>query len=57
MIPLLVLPLVRYTVVNGLFLGFRSVNREVVEDRNTAAGAVEGATYIGIALFAVELLT
>jgi uncharacterized membrane protein YjfL (UPF0719 family) len=57
MIPLLVLPLVRYTVVNGLFLGFGSVNREVVEDRNTAAGLVEGATYVGIALFAVELLT
>jgi uncharacterized membrane protein YjfL (UPF0719 family) len=57
MIPMLALPLVRYTVVNGLFLGFGSVNREIVEDRNTAAGLVEGATYVGIALFAVELLT
>lgn len=57
MIPLLALPLVRYVVVNGLFLGFGSVNREIVEDRNPAAGLVEAATYVGIALFAVELLT
>jgi len=56
MIPVLALPLVRLVVVNGLFLGFGSVNREVVEDRNVAAGLVEAAAYVGIALFAVQLL-
>jgi uncharacterized membrane protein YjfL (UPF0719 family) len=56
MIPLLALPLVRILIVNGLFLGFGSVNREVVEDRNAAAGLVEGASYVGIALFAIHLL-
>lgn len=57
MIPLLALPLVRWVVVNGLLLGFGNVNREIVEDRNPAAGLLEGATYVGIALFAVHLLT
>jgi uncharacterized membrane protein YjfL (UPF0719 family) len=56
MIPLLALPLVRLLIVNGLFLGFGSVNREVVEDRNAAAGLVEGASYVGIALFAIHLM-
>jgi uncharacterized membrane protein YjfL (UPF0719 family) len=56
MIPVLALPLVRFVVVNGLFLGFGSVNREVAEERNTAAGLVEAAAYVGIALFAVDLL-
>ncbi len=56
MLPLLALPLVRLLVVNGLLLGFRNVNREVVEDRNAAAGLVEGAAYVGIALFALHLL-
>ena len=53
---LLALPLVRILIVNGLFLGFGSVNREVVEDRNAAAGLVEGASYVGIALFAIHLM-
>ncbi|MBI3856379.1 MAG: DUF350 domain-containing protein [Planctomycetes bacterium] len=56
MIPILILPLVRLVVVNGMFLGFGSVNREIVEDRNAAAGLVEAAAYIGTALFAVHLL-
>ena len=56
MSPVLALPLVRFVVVNGLFLGFGSVNREVAEERNTAAGLVEAAAYVGIALFAVHLL-
>lgn len=56
MTPLLALPLVRLIVVNGLFLGFGSVNREVVEDRNAAAGLVEATAYIGIALFVVQLI-
>jgi len=56
MIPLLALPLVRLVVVNGLFLGFGSVNREIVEDRNAAAGMVEASAYVGIALFAVHML-
>jgi hypothetical protein len=56
MIPLLALPLVRWVVVNGLFLGFGSVNREIVEDRNAAAGMVEASAYVGIALFAVHFL-
>ena len=56
MTPVLALPLVRFVVVNGLFLGFGSVNREVAEDRNAAAGLVEASAYVGIALFAVHLL-
>lgn len=56
MIPLLALPLARWVVVNGLFLGFGNVNREIEEDRNAAAGLIEAAAYVGIALFAVHLL-
>ena len=56
MTPLLALPLARWVVINGLFLGFGNVNKEVVEDRNAAAGLVEAAAYVGIALFAVHLL-
>lgn len=56
MSPLLALPLVRWIVVNGLFLSFGSVNREIVEDRNTAAGLVEAAAYVGSALFIVQLI-
>ncbi len=56
MIPLLGLPLVRLFLVNGLFLGFGSVNREIVEDRNTAAGLVEASAYVGAAVFAVHFL-
>jgi uncharacterized membrane protein YjfL (UPF0719 family) len=56
MIPLLALPLVRLLLVNGLFLGFGSVNREIVEDRNTAAGLVEASAYVGTALFAIHFM-
>ena len=56
MIPLLALPLVRLLLVNGLFLGFGSVNREIVEDRNAAAGLVEASAYVGTALFAVHFM-
>ena len=56
MTPILVLPLVRWVVVNGLFLGFGSVNREIIEDRNAAAGLVEASAYVGVALLAVHLL-
>lgn len=56
MSPLLALPLARWAVVNGLFLGFGSVNREIAEDRNPAAGMVEASSYVGIALFFVHLL-
>jgi uncharacterized membrane protein YjfL (UPF0719 family) len=56
LVPLLTFPLVRLVVVNGLILGFRDVNREIAEDRNVAAGLVEGAAYVGIALFALHLL-
>jgi len=56
MTPLLALPLARWTLVNGLILGFGNVNREVAEDRNPAAGLVEAAAYVGIALFAVHLI-
>ncbi|HVR86572.1 MAG TPA: DUF350 domain-containing protein [Planctomycetota bacterium] len=56
MTPLLALPLTRWLVVNGLILGWGSVNREVAEDRNSAAGLVEAAAYVGIALFAVHLI-
>jgi uncharacterized membrane protein YjfL (UPF0719 family) len=56
MIPLLALPLVRLLVVNGLLLGFGSVNREIVEDRNAAAGLVEASAYVGTALFAVHFM-
>ncbi|HLY12036.1 MAG TPA: DUF350 domain-containing protein [Planctomycetota bacterium] len=56
MTPLLALPLARWIVVNGLMLGFGSVNRQVAEDRNPSAGLVEAAAYVGIALFAVHLI-
>lgn len=56
MIPVLALPLIRWIVVNGLFLGFGSVNREIAEEKNTAAGLVEASAYVGTALFAVHLL-
>jgi len=56
LLPLGALPLVRWLVVDGLLLSFRNVNREVTEDRNAAAGLVEGAAYVGIALFVLHLL-
>lgn len=56
MTPIFALPLTRWLVVNGLILGFGSVNKEVSEDRNIAAGLVEAAAYVGIALFAVHLI-
>jgi len=56
MTPLLALPLTRWAVVNGLILGFGSVNRQVAEDRNPSAGLVEAAAYVGVALFAVHLI-
>jgi uncharacterized membrane protein YjfL (UPF0719 family) len=56
LLPLLTFPLVRLLVVNGLLLGFKDVNREITQDRNVAAGMVEGAAYVGIALFALHLL-
>ncbi len=56
LLPLAALPPVRWLVVNGLLLGRGNVNREIAEDRNPAAGAVEAAAYVGIALFALELL-
>lgn len=56
LIPLAALPLVRWAVAGGLLLGFRNLSREVVEDRNAAAGFVEAAAYVGIALFALNLL-
>jgi len=56
MTPIFALPLTRWLVVNGLILGFGSVNKEVSEYRNIAAGLVEAAAYVGIALFAVHLI-
>jgi uncharacterized membrane protein YjfL (UPF0719 family) len=56
LVPLAALPLVRWLVVDGLLLSFRNVNREVTEDRNAAAGFVEGAAYVGTALFVLHLL-
>jgi uncharacterized membrane protein YjfL (UPF0719 family) len=56
LLPLAALPIVRLLVVNGLLLGFGNVNREIAEDRNPAAGAVEASAYIGIALFFLEVL-
>lgn len=56
MVPLLALPLVRFVIVNGLFLGFASVNREIVEDRNAAAGLVEASAYVGAAVVAVHFM-
>ncbi len=56
MTPLLALPLTRWAVVNGLILGFGSVNRQVAEERNPGAGLVEAAAYVGVALFAVHLI-
>lgn len=56
MTPILALPLARWILVNGMILGFGSVNREIAEDRNPAAGLVEAAAYVGVALFAVHLI-
>lgn len=55
MAPLLALPFVRWVIVNGLLLGFGSVNREVSEDRSTPAGLVEGSAYLGLAFFVIHL--
>jgi len=55
MTPLLALPFVRWIVVNGLLLGMGNVNREVKEDRNAAAGLVEGSAYVGLAFFVIHL--
>ena len=56
MTPVLAMPLVRVFIAGGMFMGFGRLTREIVEDRNVAAGLVEGAAYVGIALFAVHLL-
>lgn len=56
LLPLAAFPLVRWLVVNGLLLSFKNVNREIVEDKNVAAGLVEASAYIGIALFVLHLL-
>ncbi len=56
MLPVLGLPLVRLLVVNGLLMGLGNVNREISEERNAAAGMVEGAAYVGVAVFALQLL-
>lgn len=56
LLPIAAFPLVRWGVVDGLLLSFKNVNREIVEDRNTAAGLVEGAAYVGMALFVLQLI-
>lgn len=56
LLPAALLPLVRWTVVDGLLLGFRRSDREIAEDRNLAAGALEAAAYLGVAAVLVVLL-
>ena len=56
LLPAALLPVVRWTVVNGLLLGFGSADREIAEDRNVAVGAVEAAAYLGVAAVLVILL-
>ena len=55
-LPAALLPLVRWTIVDGLLLGFRRADREVAEDRNLAVGALEAAAYIGVAAVLAVLL-
>lgn len=55
MVPLLALPFVRWVLVNGLLLGFGSVNKEVAEERSIPAGLVEGSAYLGLAFFVIHL--
>jgi uncharacterized membrane protein YjfL (UPF0719 family) len=56
LLPAALLPVVRWTIVNGLLLGFRSADREIAQDRNLAVGAVEAAAYVGVAVVLVVLL-
>jgi uncharacterized membrane protein YjfL (UPF0719 family) len=56
LLPAALLPLVRWTIVNGLLLGFGNADREIAQDRNLAVGAVEAAAYVGVAVVLVALL-
>ena len=56
LLPAACLPVVRWTVVNGLLLGFGNADREISQDRNLAAGALEASAYVGTALVLVTLL-
>ena len=56
LLPAALLPVVRWTIVNGLLLGGRSADREIAQDRNLAVGAVEAAAYVGVAVVLVVLL-
>lgn len=46
----------RYAITNGLLLGFRNADREILENRNLAVGLLDGAVYIGLAFVIVELV-
>lgn len=56
-LPVVLLYPIRSIVVNGLFLSFRNLNKEIEKDANIGAGLVEGLSYVGIALLVVELLS
>jgi uncharacterized membrane protein YjfL (UPF0719 family) len=56
-LPVVLLYPIRIVVVNGLFLGFRNLNKEIEKDANVGAGVIEGLSYIGISLLVVELLS
>jgi hypothetical protein len=53
---------VRQFIVQGLLLGSGfnlyggRLDREIADDRNIAAAAVEAATYIGAAILAIKLI-
>lgn len=56
LVPLAALPLVRWLVAHGILLGFRGLNREIAEDRNAAAGILEGVAYVGSALLVTGMI-
>lgn len=54
--PVIALIPVRFVICRAMFLGMRDINKEISEDRNIAAGLVEGTCYLGIALLIVSLI-
>lgn len=55
-LPLLLLVPARPLLAAGVVLGRRNLNHEIAEDRNVAAGLLEGTTYLGFALLILGLL-
>ena len=54
--PIILLWPVRLLFVNGLMLGWKNLNKEIIEDKNVGAGLFEAVSYIGLALLFVDLI-